>query len=50
MKFTEQLYYKQYQDKCNFLNMCILCRYAQFSQAQSQIMALALEFKAGAGG
>ena len=25
------------QDKCNFLNMCILCRYARFPQAQSHI-------------
>ena len=28
------------QEKYYFLNMCNLCRYAQFSQAQSHIMLL----------
>ena len=39
-KLTEHEYHNKDQEKYHFLNMRNLCRYAQFSQAQSQILIL----------
>ena len=40
IKFTECFILNRGQEKYQFLNMCNLCRYAQFSQAQSHIIIL----------
>ena len=44
-KFTELEYLKHRSRKVTFLNLGFLCRYARFSQAQSQINKYTLQYK-----